>query len=152
MPHGLSAPPFGAPGLTPKETQATRNFLAQDHFVLEQGFWIDDASVDVDNTPTNKLQPGLAMVRVEAGANKNKYVPLDHADAPVTNDIKQTAILSYYVNLLDSTGVVEDKDAAGVIGGVVKLGQILFSGADANRQAAWKAVLPLVHFKEDPIP
>ena len=150
MPHGLSAPPFGAPGITARESQATRNFMANHQWILERGFWIDSASVDAGNTPTTKLRAGLVLARAEAGGAIGKYVPLDHADVPAANDIKEAVLLSYFVNMFGPDGsTVEHKNVAGVVAGIVTDSQLLYSGADAATQLAIKAVLPLVHFETD---
>ncbi|MCJ2530695.1 MAG: hypothetical protein LN413_00035 [Candidatus Thermoplasmatota archaeon] len=148
MPHGLSAPPFGAPGLTAKETQATRDFITDNHWVLERGILIDSASVDAGNTPTTKLRPGLALVRAEAGGAIGKYVPFDHTDAPAAAAMKDGVILSYFVNMLDAAGVVEDKLVAGVKAGFVDETKILYAGAIAADKDKLKAILKNVHFEE----
>jgi hypothetical protein len=150
MPHGLSAPPFGAPGITDQEVQLTRIFIQDNKFVLEKGIWIDSAAVDAGSTPTTKLRAGLVLARAEAGGAIGKYVPLDHADVPAANDIQEAVILSYYVNMFGPDGsTVEDKNVAGVRGGIVLDSQLLYSGADAATQQAIKDVLPLVHFETD---
>lgn len=149
MPHGLSAPPYGAPGLTPKEIQATRDFMAQHIFILEKGIWIFSDSLDTGNAPTNKLRAGLVLVRSEAGPAQGFYVPFGHADAPVANDIKEAVLLSYFVNMLDAASIVENKNVSGVRGGIVTESKLLYLGADANEKQAVKDVLPLVHFETD---
>jgi len=82
MPHGLSAPPFGGPGLTAKEVQLTRDFITDNEFIRERGIIIPANALDSLNTPTTKLRPGLMLTRAEAGAAIGKYVPLGHGDAP----------------------------------------------------------------------
>ena len=148
MPHGPSAPPFGAPGLTAKETQLTRDFITDNHWVLERGITIPANAVDSLNTPTTKLRPGLALVRAEAGAAIGKFVPMGHADAPAAAAMKEAVILSYFVNMLDSAGVAEDKHVAGVKAGFVEDAKILFDGGAGAEITEFKLVLNNVHFEE----
>lgn len=148
MPHGLSAPPFGAPGLTAVEAQLTRDFITDNHWILERGVVIPSDAVDSLNTPTTKLRAGLVLARAEAGTAIGKFVPYGHTDAPVANDIKRGAILSYFVNMFDSEGNPEEKFVAGVKAGFVDDSKLFWDGAIASWQTAMKAVLNNISFEE----
>lgn len=136
----------GLPGLSPQVDQESRNFLKNHQHVVLRGVRVDDASIDADNTgKTYKIRAGTALAMVIAGPNTGKYVPADHASAPVYGDVTKAGILMEDLDMRGKDGVAEDKMASVLIHGFVDESQINFVG-DANYEAAIKAVLPLVDF------
>lgn len=137
----------GLPGLGPKVEQESRAFLKDTTHIVRRGVRLDEDTEDTANTPVTKLRAGLVVVRVEAGANKNKYVSESHADAPLTASIVEAGILMQFINMKDRNDVLEDKTASVLIHGFVDNAQLLFGSADAARITALKDAMPLVKFE-----
>lgn len=140
------------PGMGPVvEAAVATPFLKDQSFILRRGVIIEAASEDAGNTPVEKLRAGVVLVRIETGADKGKYVPVDHASAPVAASVLQAGILEKYVDMRkrDGSGDVEDKHGVIVIGGVIDEDEIEL--VDANYIEEVKAALPLCHFIADPV-
>ena len=136
------------PGLTPEVAQESRQFLLDNNHILRRGVRIEKDSTDDSHTGKEyKLQPGLALVRIEEGANKGKYVPPDHADAPDAGDVVMAGILMEYVDMRKRSDPedVEDQQASVLIHGKVDAAQIIY--ADASYEDEIKDVLPGVFFE-----
>ena len=114
-------------------------------FVPHPGFSIEKDSEDAGNVgKETTLRPGTVLVRIETGANKGKYVPVDHSDAPVAASVLQAVILNKAVNMLGKDGAVVDKHGSGIIGGVID--EDALNLVDATYIEEVKAALPLCHF------
>jgi hypothetical protein len=134
-------------GLGPEVSDlAYKPFLKNESwFVPHPGFIIEKDSEDAGNTgKETTLRPGMILVRVETGGNKNKFVPVDHSDAPVAASVVQAVILNKEVNMLGRDGAVADKHGSGIIGGVIDENAIIL--VDALYIEEVKAALPLCHF------
>lgn len=140
------------PGPGPTIEQETFDpFLKQQDFIIRRGVVIEKDSEDAGHTDkVTKLRPGCVVVRVEAGGNKGKYVPVDHADAPAAASVQQAGILEGLVNMRkrDGSDAVEDQHALIVIGGVIDEDEIIL--VDPLYIEEVKAALPLCHFIKDP--
>jgi len=136
------------PGMGPVIEQETYEpFLKDQTFIVRRGVVIEKDSEDAGHTDLEyKLRPGCVVVRIETGANKGKYVPVDHASAPVAASVQQAGILEGVVNMRkkDGTDAVEDQHALIVIGGVIAEDKIHL--VDALYIEEVKAALPLCHF------
>jgi len=141
------------PGPGPTIEQETfEPFLKDQTFIVRRGVVIEKDSEDAGHTDLeHKLRPGCVVVRIETGANKGKYVPVDHASAPVAASVQQAGILEGVVNMRkkDGTDNVEDQHALIVIGGVIDQDRIIL--VDATYIEEVKAALPLCHFILDPV-
>lgn len=140
------------PGMGPTIEQETfEPFLKDQSFIIRRGVVIEKDSEDAGHTgKETKLRPGVVVVRVETGANAGKYVPVDHADAPIAASVQQAGILEGVVNMRkrDGSDDVEDQHALIVIGGVIDEDLIhLVTGTYIEEV---KAALPLCHFIKDP--
>ncbi len=145
------------PGLTAEVQTPSVSFLKHIDHVLENGIRIQKDTLDQSETLKTKLVAGEVLVRVEAGGEKNKFVhnadtvteaANAHASAPATADIKEAVILSQFVQMLDASGTAVDRNASGVIHGIVDETKIDFGTADVARIAKIKAVMPLVKFEK----
>ena len=140
------------PGMGPVIEQETFTpFLKDQSFIVRRGVVIEKDSEDAGHTgKETKLRPGCVVVRIETGANKGKYVPVDHASAPVAASVQQAGILENVVSMRkrDGTDDVEDQHALIVIGGVIDQDEIIL--VDALYIEEVKAALPLCHFILDP--
>jgi len=138
------------PGQQSVADQDSYAFLKDADHKITLGIKIDSGSVDSTHTgKTGYLRPGLVLVRVEAaGAYQGKFVPLDHAQAPIDANIVQACVLDgEEINMLSKDGsTAEDKAARGVVHGFIDESQTWWSGANAARIAAAKAKMPLNHF------
>lgn len=138
----------GLPGLGPKPEQESRTFLFNDSHVEVESVRIDkDTDDDANTGKVHKLRAGMAVVRVEAGGNKGKYVDVAHADAPAAGSIVHAGILRDFVDMRDKDGNREDKQAVVVIHGFVNEADVIYNTADGPTIQAIKDALPLVHFR-----
>ncbi len=133
------------PGIITPVEQAAREFVKDVEFLKVKGIEVDSASVDAGNTnQTYILRPGLALVR--GAGTGGKFVPADHASAPVYSAVLEAVILNQYLNLHGPTGAVETKPAQGMWAGRVDDSLVIYVG-DANYKAAIKAALPSIRFE-----
>lgn len=140
------------PGLLPKLEQDSVKFLLENNHILRRGIRVVKTTVDSRSIgATFKLQGGLVLVRVEAGGDKNKYVQLGHASAPLEADVKEAVILMESFSTRDRDGVEQEKNATGLLHGVVDENALNFSGVAASYVDKVKSVLKLVHFFK-PVP
>ncbi len=138
---------FSLPGLTARQTSKSRQFRhVAGGEIVSPGIVIESATVDAGGTPTTELRPGLVLVRIETGGDKGKYCQFGHASSPANNEIQHAVILNHYVEMRGADGVVADKQAQGLIGGVVNEAEIIFGTADATAKAGIKDALHLVRF------
>jgi hypothetical protein len=94
-----------------------------------------------------KLRPGLCLVKViNGGANDGMYVDLDHADAPVNNDVTDVVILDEWVDLKDRAGTRQNCQGKALVHGQVVDAQIEYNSADATRQGVAKGKAKLIRF------
>lgn len=135
------------PGLTDEVAQLSRQFLTDHNHLKKVGIRIEADSVDAGHSgKTYLLRPGLALVRVETGGNKGKYVPADHADAPANSDVEKAVILMGFVDMRkrsDPTDT-EDQMGEGLIHGFVDDAQIIY--VDAGYKTEIQDALYLVEF------
>ena len=140
------------PGLSTKLQAEARVFLRDDEHVKTTGVKIAAATKDTASTPPEQLRAGLALVRVEAaGPNQGKYVSIGHADAPAAVNILHARLLAKFTDMRLQDSTLVDKQAMGVIHGLVDESQVIFNTADGPTIDAIKAALNLVDF-EVPLP
>lgn len=140
------------PGMGPKRELETVAFLLDNNHLMRRGIRIHKDTDDIVNVGKEfKLTAGLALVRVEVGANKDRYVDAGHADAPVAASVVEAVLLMESLSLHDADGVREDKAASGVIHGRVDETKVRFGTGDPTYINAIKAALKLVEF-EKPAP
>lgn len=140
------------PGMGPKRELETVAFLLDNNHFMRRGIRIHKDTDDIVNVGKEyKLTAGLALVRVEVGANKDRYVDAGHPDAPVAASVVKAVLLLESLSLYDADGVREDKNASGVIHGRVDETKVRFGTGDPTYIAAIKAALKLVEF-EKPAP
>jgi hypothetical protein len=116
------------------------------------GVTIDAASIDAGHTnKTQILRAGLPLVRIETGAKKGKFVPVDHADAPTAEDIQEAVILLETIDMRGKDSAVEDKHhVSAMLAGTVDDAKIWYS--DAAYKDAIQAALPRISFLKDVAP
>lgn len=136
----------GVPGMGPKTTSASREFLTKATHVEVKGIRIEKDTQDTENDPVTKLRPGLVLIRVEEGDNAGKFVHAAHADCPADEDIIEAVILEGFHSMLNREGVVEDQVAHGVEHGFVDEDKVLWGTVDAGTIAALKDVMNLIKF------
>lgn len=142
------------PGIRSKIVQKSEEVLTDTlHFKLK-GVVIP-SDVEDDRTAGNSglLEPGLVLVRVEAGgANQGKYVEPGHADAPIVSAIEKAVVLKDFVNMADPSAPTTfvDKGAPGILHGFVDNAKLTFSGLSAPDTATVKAIMKLVEFEDLP--
>ena len=137
----------GMPGFSTRVDSDSREFRQKLHHFTEKGIQIHKDTQDTENSVVTKLRPGLALVRVEAGANAGLYVHAEHSDAPAAADVVDAVLLTVFLNMLGRDGAVENKSANGMDHGFVTEDQVLFGTDDASYIDAIKAALPLVKFE-----
>ena len=140
----------GLPGYGPTINQTSRDFFRSHDGIRKRGLHLHSATVDSGSTPTTKLRGGLVLVRVETGTHKGKFVHPGHADAPTSGNVVQAAILLEDVNMLDESGVAQEKSTWGCIGGWVDEDLIFFSGIAGGYQDDIKAKSKLILFEKTP--
>lgn len=124
----------GVPGITLPVLQQQNVFLKDHDHKMQRRVIIEASSLDTGNTvapgATTKLRAGLALVRVETGANKNKYVPIGHADDPGIGSRVQGGILAEEINMLTrDLSTTADAQGFAVIHGWVDASKIFYNGA-----------------------
>lgn len=123
------------PGITSKTEYTTSEILRSNHKITK-AVKISSAAVDAGNTPTTTLRKGLVLGIVTASG---EYAQYDDGAGDGTE--VAAAILLDNVNMLDDTGVAEDKEQIEVLlHGIVDESALI--GIDANG----KADLPLIIF------
>lgn len=136
------------PGLTPEITEESVVFLRDNNHLTRIGIIIAAGSLDAGHTgKTYKLRAGMALVRVITGANKNKYVPADHADAPANSDVESAVILMETTDMRQraNPSLYEDQMASGLVHGFVDDANINYVNPGSYKVAI-QDVLPLVSF------
>lgn len=142
----------GLPGMGPKRELETVAFLKDNNHLMRRGIRIHKDTDDILNVGKEfKLTAGLALVRVEVGANKDRYVDAGHPDAPVAASVVEAVLLMESLSLHDADGVRQDHVASGVFHGWVDETKVRFGTADPTYIAAIKAAVKLVEF-EKPAP
>lgn len=144
---------FGRAGMRDKVTQESVEVRTDlSHFKLK-GIVIASDTDDPRATGTGKLQPGLVLVRVEAGGGKQgKYVEFSNAGSPGATFIEKAVILLDHVNLAKPSDptVFEDKGVAGLLHGFVDNALLEFDTVVVGEIAELKAALKLVEFEDLP--
>jgi len=136
------------PGITARVDQVANNFLKNADHRMTRGITIDKDVVDSGNTPTTKLRAGLALVRVESGANKNKYVQVGHADDPGVGSRLYAVLLMKPVNMVGRDGsTTEDKSGEGLFHGAVDEEKVIFGTANPPDIDDIKGILDQVEFE-----
>lgn len=121
---------FGVPGIGADIT----NFEAQI-------FWGGDASkvatwfnghilsstVDSNNTPTTVLRPGLVLGRITASGKLKQYDPTASDGSEIA-----IAVLAHELRMTDFNGTAFDRQIAVAVGGQVRGGRLIESGASSD--------------------
>jgi hypothetical protein len=129
--------------ITPVE-QAAREFVKDIDFLKVKGIVIDKDSVDAGNTnQTYILRPGLALIR--GAGTGGKFVPADHASAPISSAILEAVLLNKYVNMHDPSGATENKEAQGMWAGRVDDSLVIY--VDGSFKTAIQAALLSIRFE-----
>lgn len=111
---------------------------------------VDDAEDSGHTGKETILRAGLALVRIETGDDKGKFVPAAHADAPAAEDVQEAVILLETLNMEGKEGAVEEKiGVPAMIGGTVADARIFYD--DAAYKDAIQAALPRVSFLTVPV-
>lgn len=96
---------------------------------------IDDEAIDAGNSPTTSLRAGLLMSKHTASGNLYAWDP-DAADG--REEI--VGVLLRDISMLDSDGVVEEKEGHVLLAGALKVDQLLIEGtAFATSTDEWLA-------------
>lgn len=121
----------GLPKMGTRVDQTFNAFLKHPTHYFSRSIKIHKDTQDVGSTPVTKLRAGLVLVRVEAGANKNLYVHIGHADDPGTGNRVKAVILEHPIpTMLDEALVVENKGGRGVVHGFVDQSKVIFGTAN----------------------
>jgi hypothetical protein len=137
------------PGVSDPVEQTQSNYLYSDraHSSFD-GVRIHKDTDDEGNVGfEHKLRPGLVLVKViNGGANDGMYVDLDHADAPVNNDVTDVVILDEWVDLKDKNGDRQNCQGNCLVHGQVKNSELEYNSADATRQGVAQGKAKLIRF------
>lgn len=144
---------FGRAGMRDKVTQESEEVRTDLMHFKTKGIVIASDTDDPRATGTGKLEPGLVLVRVEAGGGKQgKYVEFSNAGSPGAGSIEKAVILLDHVNLANPSDptVTEDKSVAGLLHGFVDDAKIEYDTVMAAEITELQDTLKLVEFEDLP--
>lgn len=135
------------PGPGTREDQLVFNPLLNVSDVVEYPGGIVIVADSEDSGHTGKetiLRAGLALVRIETGDDKGKFVPAGHDDAPAAEDVQEAVILLETLNMEDTGSAQEKVGVKAMLAGTVADAKVFYD--DAAYKDAIQAALPRVSF------